>query len=100
MEFGYEPLAYLLKFEENLRRDINIEEAIFSYLLFNAGYLTARTEGVRYYFKIPNFEVKRDFALVIRDEIQVMEKDGTILSSKLGRTLLKARDNLEFKNYQ
>lgn len=68
VEFGYEPLTSLLKFEEDLRRDINIEEA-FSHLLFNAGYLTARTEGVRYYFKIPNFEAKRDFALVIRDEI-------------------------------
>ncbi|MDJ1305670.1 MAG: hypothetical protein MRQ09_05510 [Candidatus Midichloria sp.] len=44
--------------------------------------------------------MKRGFALVIRDEIQIMEKAGTILSSKLGRTLLKARDNLEFKNYQ
>jgi hypothetical protein len=44
-------------------------EALISYLLLNSGYLTVRKENGEYFFKVPNFEVKKEFATVIEREL-------------------------------
>lgn len=51
-------------------------------------------EDNRYFFKIPNFEVREDFALVIEEEIQELEKYNNLAESSYGKFLLKSHDKL------
>lgn len=45
-------------------------EGLVTYLLLNSGYLTVRREGEQYFFRIPNYEVEKEFIKVIQIEIR------------------------------
>ena len=44
-------------------------EELISYLLVSSGYLTVRKDEGRYFFRIPNYEVEREFIDVIQYEL-------------------------------
>jgi hypothetical protein len=53
-----------------------VDERIFSYLLLNSGYLTVNITGLKSEFSIPNLEVRKGIAEVVRSHIQDIHKDG------------------------
>lgn len=56
-------------------------EELFTYLLVNSGYLTARKDNDQYVFRIPNYEVEREFIKVI--EIEINTNKNSELEPKL-----------------
>jgi hypothetical protein len=81
-------------------------EKIFSYLLVNSGYLTLKNENSKYFFRIPNYEVKKEFIEVIKNELYNTErlihtqKDTAMLDilTEHQEILLKHIDILQYKD--
>ena len=67
VKLDYEPSISLFKFDFIPEQ---CPEKIFTYLLVNSGYLTAKHNESGYYFRIPNLELKSEFATVLEKELQ------------------------------
>lgn len=74
-------------------------EEIFTYLLVNSGYLTIKKVKSEYFFKIPNFEVKKEFIDVIKNEIQNTESSLSNEQNLLNISLLNVQKDILLKHY-
>jgi len=67
-----------------------VDEHIFSYLLLNLGYFTVSREYYKgifdtpnFIFNIPNFEVRQEFARVIKRQALLVREKGTNICTKM-----------------